>query len=656
MKFFRPLSLMLALFITPSVNAEDLTSIEVKSSILSNSITENKHPISLIEGKDLDPSKSIGTNLRRIPGVSNSDYGTSVGQPVIRGLGGSRVRVLSNNNYVSDLSFFSADHPVMLNLNHASHIEIIKGPSSLFNHSGTTGGIVNVVTGSSTDELYTDEKISLGRSYDTVSEGYSNNFLLKKNINDIAFYFSHDKRDYFKYDLSEGSLYEEGSEVHTLNNSDYADKSSTIGLSLIKNWGYMSFSFVKNKGTYGIAYHAEEEEEEEEEGEHRIYSAHKSDAYNFIGRLDNLTFANSLHFSISNTNAHIKEHEEDGTFKVMNNNSTAYNFKFNLDSNDIEKRLLLSYEHAKSPFSSNAYVPKSESFDRSIAFYSQAKMYSLDFNYALRYDFNERLTSTKNYEDSAFSISTNTSQQITDNLSYNLGLSHVSRSPNMAELFADGKHGPTNRYEKGDNSLEREVSKNIDLGLQFTSGDSTLDFSIYYNDIKDFIYLRDLGTTSYDGEHQDANWSQKDAVFQGYEISYMKPFTVGDTDLYLTLTRDDISATFDNDTYVPRIPSAKNVLDLTILGQKNETYAISLIFSESQKDFSSIETETNSYVDLAMKYSNKIAISGNYDLNVNLFGNNLLDRTRRNHASFVKAHVPLPASSFGFDVSLDYKF
>ena len=79
------------------------------------------------------------------------------------------MRVLSNNNYVSDLSFFSADHPVMLNLNHASHIEVIKGPSSLFNHSGTTGGIVNVITGSSTDELYTDEKISLGRSYDTVS-------------------------------------------------------------------------------------------------------------------------------------------------------------------------------------------------------------------------------------------------------------------------------------------------------------------------------------------------------------------------------------------------------------------------------------------------------------------------------------------------------
>tara|TARA_B100000902_G_scaffold60625_1_gene67751 strand:- start:2367 stop:4340 length:1974 start_codon:yes stop_codon:yes gene_type:complete len=657
MKIFRLLPIMVAIFIIPTTDAEELSSIEVESSILSNSITENRYPVAIIDSTDIDASKSIGTNLRSIPGVSNSDYGTSVGQPIIRGLGGSRVRVLSNNNYVSDLSFFSADHPVMLNLNHASHIEIIKGPSSLFNHSGTSGGIVNVITGSSTDKLYTDEKITLGRSYDTVSEGYSNNFLFKKNINDVALYLSHDKRDYFKYDLSEGSLYEEGSEVHTLNNSDYADKSSTIGLSLIKNWGYLSFSFINNKGTYGIAYHAEEEEEEEEEeGEHRIYSAHKSDTYNFIGRLDNLAFANSLDFSISNTNAHIKEHEEDGSFKVMNNNSTAYNLKFNLDSDDIEKRLLLSYEHAKSPFSSNAYVPKSESFDRSIAYYSQTNISGLNFDYALRYDFNERLTSTKNYEDSAFSISTNTSQQITDNLSYSIGLSHVSRSPNMAELFADGKHGPTNRYEKGDSSLAREVSKNIDLGLNFKSGDSTIDFSVYRNDVKDFIYLRDLGTTSYDGEHQDANWSQKDAVFQGYEFSYMKPLTVGNTDMYLTLSRDDISAVFDDDTYVPRIPSAKNVLDLTILGQNNESYTVSLIYSESQKDFTSIETETNSYVDLAMKYTNRISLNNNYDLNVVLFGNNLLDKTRRNHASFVKAHVPLPAASFGFDVSLDYKF
>ena len=85
--------------------------------------------------------------------------------------------------------------PVMLNLNHASHIEVIKGPSSLFNYSGTTGGIVNVITDSSTDKLYDDERISFGRSYDTVSEGYSNIFLMKK-ISMILLFIFHKIRNF----------------------------------------------------------------------------------------------------------------------------------------------------------------------------------------------------------------------------------------------------------------------------------------------------------------------------------------------------------------------------------------------------------------------------------------------------------------------------
>ena len=47
---------------------------------------------------------------------------------------------------------------------------------------------------------------------------------MKKNFNDIAVYISQDQKFHFKYDLPEGSLYEDGSEVHTLNNSDLADK------------------------------------------------------------------------------------------------------------------------------------------------------------------------------------------------------------------------------------------------------------------------------------------------------------------------------------------------------------------------------------------------------------------------------------------------
>ena len=655
------LFVLLFLFNTTSVLADELTAIEVQSSVLSNTVSESQYPIAIIGRSDISSSQSIGSNvgsnINSIPGVSNSDYGTAVGQPVIRGLSGSRVRILSNSNIVNDLSYFSADHANMVNLSNASHIELIKGPSSIFNFGGTSGGVVNIISGSITDKLYTTEKLSIGRSYDTVSEGYTNNFLLKKNMNSLSLFLSYDKRDHFNYDLSSGSLYEDGAEKHNLANSDFSDKNTTVGLSMIKDWGYLGFSFENIKGTYGIPYHAEEEEEEEEEeGEHRIFSTHKTDTFSLKGRMDGIGFANSLDFSFSNSNSSLKEHEEDGSFKTLNNNSSALNLKFNLDTNEIERRMLISYIHQKSPMSSNAYVPSSESYEKSLAYFTNINLIGNDMDVVARYDNNERLTSTKKYEDSAISISANSKFHITNNLNANIGYSHVSRSPNMAELFADGKHGATNRYEKGSDSLTREVARNIDLGLNYQLSNSTITFDVFRNNINDFIYLRDLGTTNYDGEHQDADWSQKNAIIQGYEVSFVRPIVLGGTDMIITLSRDDLSGIFDDDTYIPRMPSARNMIDLTILGDKNERYKLSLIHSETQSDFSSIETETNSYIDMTLKYSNTININNTYDLNMDIFASNLLDKTRRNHASFVKANVPLPGASYGVNLSVDYKF
>jgi len=651
--FLKRLFYILVLVSSPFVQADDLTPLEVKSSVLSNTVGESKYPLSVIGSSGINSTQSIGQNLIKIPGISNSDYGVAIGQPVIRGLGGSRVKVLSDNDNVNDLSHISADHPNMVNTSNASYIEVIKGPASIFNYGGTTGGIINVITGSITDQPYSDQMIRLGRTYDTVSEGYSNNILMKKNIGDLSVYFSHNKRDHFNYDMPEGSLYEEGEEKHTLANSDFADKNLTAGLSLIKDWGFIGFSVEDNKGTYGIPYHAEEEEEE---GEHRIYSTHKTDNYKIKGRIDNLPIANSVDFSFNNSNSSIKEHEEDGSFKVLNNNSSSWNLKFNLDNENMNRRLLVAYNHAKSPMSSGAYIPSSDSYDQSVAYFMNSDYLGHDVDVALRYDNNERLTSGKSYEDSAISFSANSIFSITDNLKYSVGYSHVSRSPNMAELFADGKHGPTNRYEKGDSNLKREISRNIDFGMTYNYKDTLISLDLYRNNINNYIYLRDLGSTSYDGEHQDANWSQKDSAIQGYELSLEKSFIVGNTDFIVTLSRDDISAVFDDNTYLPRIPSASNMIGVTVLGEKNKKYYLNLTHVEKQRDFSSIETATNSHLDLSMKYSDKIMISNLYDLNINLFASNLLDQTRRNHASFVKAHVPLPGSSFGFDVSVDYKF
>ena len=86
-----------------------------------------------------------------------------------------------------------------------------------------------------------------------------------------------------------------------------------------------------------------------------------------------------------------------------------------------------------------------------------------------------------------------------------------------------------------------------------------------------------------------------------------KSYLLGQNELIVTISRDDISAVFDDDTYIPRVPSARNMLDIVIVGKNHEKYSLNLVHSEEQKDFSSIETSTNSYLDLGVNYSKKIA-------------------------------------------------
>ena len=92
------------------VSAEELSNISVTSSEFTNSISESKYPLYIMQNEEINVNRSIGDNLKGLSGLSNADYGAAVGQPVIRGLTGNRTRLLSNNIPINDLSNLSGDH------------------------------------------------------------------------------------------------------------------------------------------------------------------------------------------------------------------------------------------------------------------------------------------------------------------------------------------------------------------------------------------------------------------------------------------------------------------------------------------------------------------------------------------------------------------
>ncbi|MBC8305209.1 MAG: TonB-dependent receptor [Pelagibacterales bacterium] len=634
-----------------AVSAETLSNISVTSPIFTNSINESKYPIHILQNEEISTNKSIGDNLKGLSGISNADYGAAVGQPVIRGLTGNRTRLLSDNVNISDLSGLSGDHINDIDLNNISHIEILRGPSSIFTQGGTSGGIVNIISEIISKQKYSNEIIKL--DYTSVNNGYGHNFLFKKNLFNTNIFFSFNNKHLDNYSLPDGSLFDEGVKKRTLSNSDHKNQNINFGLSFPREWGYFGISFKNTDGIYGIPFHAEEEEEEEEEeGEHRIFSKVENETYTLKGMLNNIKYFNSVDYSFRDTNSFLKEHEEDGAAS-LNSNSKNISAKFNLDDELYEKRFLLQYDRTKSPMTS-AYLPSSVSYDRSISYFLRTKNKPYELDFAGRYESNSRDSSNQRYGDTSISFGTSLSQNIGNSFFYSLGYAHISRSASIAELFANGVHGATQRYERGNNNMSREVSRNIELALQYSFNEIDMNLNLYRNGINNFIYLKDESTET--SGKTDANWRQKDAVMQGYELSMSKLYDIGSGALMVKLSRDDISGIFDNNTYIPRMTPAKNVLSLEYENKKNDTYRLDFIYTESQGDMSSIETKTNSYINLDLGYSKKIIFDSHKSLIIDMYGNNVLNKTIRNHTSLVKDNVPMAGANFGIDVSLRYKF
>ena len=74
---------------------------------------------------------NLGSLLEKLPGVSNAAFGAGVGRPVIRGMSGSRVKILQNGTDTSDLSAMSSDHSPMAEPSAGEQVEIVYGPATL---------------------------------------------------------------------------------------------------------------------------------------------------------------------------------------------------------------------------------------------------------------------------------------------------------------------------------------------------------------------------------------------------------------------------------------------------------------------------------------------------------------------------------------------
>ena len=740
--------LLSTLIIIGAIHTNEIASQDVEETIVVTSAlidtTEITNPLYVIDGDEIidDATTSLGDAIDSYLGVSIADYGAAVGQPIIRGMSGPRVKILKNGMVNRDVSGLGADHLNDVDLNDIEQIEIVKGPSSLLYANGTIGGIINVVDDCIAAMNYELPELKVGYETQSVNDGSSEFINFKNNFNGFNVNVGYKNTEFGNYDIPNGAIMHEeeehddhGNEDHHdedeheenlgfVNNSDFAVEATKFGISRAGDWGYVGFSVDNLESLYGIPFHGDEHGEEhgdedhhdedehdedehhDEHGEERIFSTTDSESFTIKGSYNlNGNLVNKIDYTYRDTDytlteAHAEEeghdehegeeeHEEHAP-TVFANNATEYGTIFDI-SNDIRTQKL-----------SFNYVDEDSSIVGEEAFMNPANNEVLTLGYFVGQDFDmfhvdlgirlDQVTRTGSVtdedhgdvdnftiDDDVSSFAVSIGRDLSDTLGLNLGYSSVERLPSVIELFMNGPHMATGRFEVGDPTLTSETSNNFDISLNFDNGEYFAYASFFINDVDNYIALIDEDEGHEDehneeehhedeDEHHDdddhgddhghgnlihANYVQEDAEFDGYEIEFGRTFDLGAGEMTLSFGRDVVNAQFKDGHNVPRINPARNVYSLSY-AQDDIVFKLHLKDVEKQNDVGEGETATAGYQMLDTRLTKTFDLSGKSKLKVSLFGRNLLDEVARNHASFVKNEVPLPGRNYGIKFNLTY--
>ncbi len=628
---------------------------------------------------------NIGEAIANELGVSSSDFGPGSGRPIIRGLGGSRVKILENGISTMDVSTISVDHAVATEPVLARQIEIFRGPATLLYGSGASGGLVNVVNDRMLKYVPKALEGELSLDYDSVTDGVTGAASLNAGAGDFALHVDAMVRDTDDYDIpgfAELEPDEPGS--GRLENSSLKTDSLGIGASYIGARGFIGFAVSQSASDYGVPgghhHHEEggEEEHEEEEGEEEggVRIDMMQTRYDLEATLD----APLPGLRQIRTRWAYNDYEHD---EVEGSGEVGTRFK----NSELQGRIellhvpladwdgVIGIQYRDKDFSAvgdEGFVPPARLDSLAVFILEKADIGRWHLELGARYEQQDAKTDTgTRAKNTAYSLSGGASWDYREGYQLGLSLTHSQRAPTIEELFSKGPHLATGTFEIGNPDLDEERSTNVDLYWHKTAGRVTASANLFYNRTDDFIFLQeqdlngdgiaDRVEEDFDGDPADVldadedeepllvQQTQRDANFWGFELeTVLRVLDDGRGVLDARLWADYVAAERDQDIHLPRITPWRFGAGLDYV--RGPWYAgLNYTRTNKQKDTAPLETATSGYdmLNAYLAYTFKLAGS---DVSLFVRGTNLLNEEARRHTSFVKDLAPLPGRSGTFGI------
>ena len=719
-------ALLVSALLTINIYAEEVEEVIVTSSLTKQTVSDLEDPLHVVDGDDVKAGgiQSLGETLDELLGVHTADFGAAVGQPVIRGMSGSRVRVLENGVVVRDVAALGPDHINDINLLNSQQIEVVKGPSSLLYANGGAGGVINIVDNSIATTNIAERVMSLGVETQSVNNGEAVDFSYENNVSGFNVTFVASDSVFEDYEVPAGAVYPDehhdddhadSEEDHSeeslamLPNSDVENTYTKFGVSRAGDWGYLGFSYSDNEGVMGVPFHVEEgghdddhmdsEEEGEEHGEERIFSQIDSNKFDLKGSLVTNAYPliNKVDFSFRDSSyEHLEGHaEEEGHHDddhseseegghgdeeptLFKTNATELGVIVDVSAGDLTRKIVFNTaEQDSSIIGEEAFMLPVSTEETTFGYFVSRDYGSYGYDLGVRADEISRSGSVAHHDDdhadeagevenfdkdlSTLSVAFNFDQDFSDNLNVNLGLSRFERAPDVVELFMNGPHLATGRFEVGNPNLDTEISRNVDITFDYQMNNMYATLAYYQNDVSNYIYLRDEEhdedhhDSEGEGEHEGlihAEFVQEDATLEGYEFEVGSTYELANGTLDISFGRDVVEGKLEAGGYIPRMAPARNFYSASY-SSNGYTYSAVLKDVADHEDVAEDETMTDGYKMLNLRVGKEYEILG-ANLKVSAFANNVLDQVARNSTSFAKDAVPLPGRNVGLNIRLTY--
>ena len=502
-------------------------------------------------------SASLGKILEDIPGVNNIATGPQAGKPVIRGLTGERVKVLSNGS-ATDFQTYGIRHIANIDPFFAQSIEVVRGAQGVLYGSDALGGVVNVLSPEllSTSDGSTLYKGEIAGEYHTNNNEWMGGVKTQIAKGKYALNLGVAKRKADNYKTASSDTYKAGDPAGTLPLfagelpfTNFENESAFAALGYSDDWGSLSLQH-----TYWQSY-------QNYLGHNALLQAVSSAGQNLANNETQIkakiiasewlikpSISHTLNTRKTATNTPYEEMQSvEGTNLYLDMQVQRTDAKLALvhpEFGVFDGEIGIEGYDKKQTLKEGTLAPSADEKGFALYIFEEADIGKWVFQAGLRTDTrkievpldgentyfvtNGFFDSTNNSKSfSATAASLGLTYKITDTLNLATNLSRGFRAPSIFELYAGGLHGGVQAFQLGNPNLQEEISMGADIALRYKDEKNMASLTLHQTSIENYMFLEntDENRTISGTNYIVMQNQQTDARVQGIELAFESKIT-----------------------------------------------------------------------------------------------------------------------------------